>query len=404
MLDELTSPSTREVFEAQENVRSGGSRSKRSILACDKYAFLAEPLASIAKAKLGDPGYLVKGLIPSSGLHVLYGAPGLGKSFLALDLALHVAAGKKWAGRKVNPEGSGVVYVAAEGSRAFRRRIQVAMKERGINDKASFLLVTKAPNLAERQKLDAFVDEIQEQCAARKITPRLIILDTLARSTLGLDESSSRDMGLFVENAAKLSLAFDEAVIMPVHHTGKDVERGMRGSSALNGAADAVWQLRLDDRGLNFYVEKMKDGPSGFTVRFSLHQVSCGLDRDNEEITTQVVAFPQDPVSKEAPPIKAKRTTSVDAALALLAEAIRSSGRTAKDGAPSNAGRAKAILAEELYKIIIPQLMGGKGYKDEKSAKMVFQRSLRSLVEKDKLCAENNWFWLSADTGLDVPF
>ncbi len=404
MLDEERSSYSRDETETHHEERSTSGRAKHGGGPSEKYAFHAEPLRSIARSKLEDPGYLVKGLMPSSGLHVLYGPPGLGKSFLALDVALHVAAGKSWAGKKVSADRPGVIYVAAEGSRAFKRRVKVAMKERGIDDKAPFLLVTRAPNLADRRKLDVFIDELKEQCAAQAFKPRLIILDTLARSSLGLDESSSKDMGFFVENAAKLSREFAEALIMPVHHTGKDVDKGMRGSSALNGAADAVWQLRQDDRGLNFYVEKMKDGPSGLTVRFSLVQVACGRDRDGDPITTQVVAFPEDPVTKEVPAASVKRTKREDATLQLIADALRSSGRTTKQGAPKAVSGLKALLAEKLYEIVVPLTMAGKAYKSEREARVALQTSLRKLVAEDRLRTENGWYWLAVEKLEDVPF
>lgn len=47
--------------------------------------------------------WAVKGLIPQRGLFVLYGHSGTGKSFLLVDMLLHIACGMEWAGRKVEP-------------------------------------------------------------------------------------------------------------------------------------------------------------------------------------------------------------------------------------------------------------------------------------------------------------
>ena len=46
--------------------------------------------------------YLVKGLIPNSGLSVIWGPPKSGKSFWTFDLVMHVALGWKYRGRRVH--------------------------------------------------------------------------------------------------------------------------------------------------------------------------------------------------------------------------------------------------------------------------------------------------------------
>jgi hypothetical protein len=74
-----------------------------------------------------DPPYLVKGLLPREGLIVVWGPPKCGKSFWVFDLALHVALGWEYRGRRVQV--GTVCYVACEGegglgarSEAFRQR------------------------------------------------------------------------------------------------------------------------------------------------------------------------------------------------------------------------------------------------------------------------------------------
>ena len=49
------------------------------------------------------PVWLIKGLLPATGLAVTYGPSGSGKSFLALDAALHIAGGRAWAGASGSP-------------------------------------------------------------------------------------------------------------------------------------------------------------------------------------------------------------------------------------------------------------------------------------------------------------
>ena len=65
--------------------------------------------------------YLVKGIIETAAVALIYGESGCGKTFLTLDLALHVAAGWEWFGRKVRQ--GRVVYVAAEAGASIERRV-----------------------------------------------------------------------------------------------------------------------------------------------------------------------------------------------------------------------------------------------------------------------------------------
>jgi RecA-family ATPase len=92
-----------------------------------------------------------------------------------------------------------------------------------------------------------------------------VVIDTLARNAVGIDENSARDMGRVVSYADRLRERLGAAVLL-VHHSRKNQEGRpvMRGSSALNGAADMVAQVDKDgddDARLVLVCDKMKDGP-----------------------------------------------------------------------------------------------------------------------------------------------
>ena len=62
-----------------------------------------------------DPEALIDGRIPAGGSVVLVGPPGVGKTFVGLDLGLSVATGRRWLGADVGRSGP-VVYMAADGA------------------------------------------------------------------------------------------------------------------------------------------------------------------------------------------------------------------------------------------------------------------------------------------------
>ncbi len=78
---------------------------------------------------LPDPEWLIENLLVKGSFAVLFGAPGVGKSFLALSWALSLAAGKPWLDRAVI--GGPVVYIAAEGFGGLKLRVAVLLSHEG---------------------------------------------------------------------------------------------------------------------------------------------------------------------------------------------------------------------------------------------------------------------------------
>jgi hypothetical protein len=65
--------------------------------------------------------YLIRDVLPASGLTIMWGAPKSGKSFLAFDMSMYVSLGWVYRGHRVRQ--GAVVYAALEGGHGFRRRI-----------------------------------------------------------------------------------------------------------------------------------------------------------------------------------------------------------------------------------------------------------------------------------------
>lgn len=87
----------------------------------------------------------------------------------------------------------------------------------------------------------------------------LIIIDTLARAAAGLDENSARDMGYFIQRMDYIKNQLNTSILL-IHHCGKDMSVGMRGSTSLLSAADTSIKIDKFNDKIRFYVEKQKDG------------------------------------------------------------------------------------------------------------------------------------------------
>jgi len=335
--------------------------------------FALEPLADIEPILTGS--WLIKGLLPSHGLAVVYGPPGCGKSFVTLDAALHVAVGRSWAGCKV--KAGGVVYIASEGGAGFRKRVAAARREHRIDPAAPFALVTTAPNLGTAQgDVPDLVRSIREQCQALGWKVTVVVLDTLARSIPGADENSARDLGFFIANADAIARELGVVVIV-VHHAGKAADRGMRGSSALHGAADAEWEVSAADAGRLVKVVKMKDGADDLALGFDLVSVEVGRDEDGDPVTTCIVDIhvarkQKETSSVKREPLKGQRAEFVKA----VRRAIADMGEIppACENVPA---RVKCVSRQQLT--LYADKLGFLGDLAPKSKRSTLDRHIRTL-------------------------
>lgn len=227
--------------------------------------------------------WLIKRVIPQAEVGVLYGPPGAGKSFLITDLAVAVASGTDWRGRKA-AQGT-VAYIVAEGAGGFRLRLQALSEHSGVDLAALPLeILDDAPNLLEKKDTTDLV-------ASLRTLPglKLIVVDTLAQTTPGANENSGEDMGRALGHCKALHRATG-AMVMLVAHSGKDEARGVRGWSGIRGAVDVEIQVERSDKYRAATITKMKDGSGeGDEFAFGLHTVTLGTDADGDEITSCVV-------------------------------------------------------------------------------------------------------------------
>jgi hypothetical protein len=107
--------------------------------------------------------------------------------------------------------------------------------------------------------------------------------------TLGLEENSSKEMGLWVEGVRKLREASGGCVLV-VHHTGRN-GGDARGSSAIDAAQDMEWKVERKPGRLQATLkcEKSKDGDDRTRFTFAMDVVVVGKDEDGQEITSLVL-------------------------------------------------------------------------------------------------------------------
>lgn len=203
--------------------------------------------------------WLVHDYLEQSALAVLFGPRGKGKSFLALDLACCVATGKPFHGLEVQQ--GAVFYSAGEGLQGLARRVRAWSLHNAISlDKVPLYISKGAAELDHSTQAARVAETIQLLVEAYGQIPALIIIDTFARN-FGDDENSAADVGHFIREVDRHLRRNWNASVLILHHSGKDGERGARGSSALKGAVDVEYELsRNAKEGLiTLTARKMKD-------------------------------------------------------------------------------------------------------------------------------------------------
>lgn len=230
--------------------------------------------------------YLVKGVLPAGCLAVIFGESGSGKTFFASDLALHIAAELRWRDKRTN--GGLVIYVAAEAAGSVSARVAAWRKANPLISSAPFAVLPGAINLMHRQSVDGLIADILEAAERLKVKPALVVFDTFARCIAGADENSAADVGEAVAACDEIRAA-TEATVAVVHHSGKDVARGARGSSALRAAVDVEISVEGLTGTRTATVTKSRDGETGERFAFDLEPVPLGINADGDPVSSLIV-------------------------------------------------------------------------------------------------------------------
>ena len=334
--------------------------------------------------------WLIKGLLGHNELSIIHAPSGGGKSFFALDLAAHVASGLDWFDHVTRP--GPVLYVAAEGAAGFRNRRKAWLKAH--EDIARPPLVTLERGLdllaPAGDGLEVVQEAVNEIKDATGEPVGLIVLDTLSRMMPGGVDSEPRDVKAFLENAERLR-ADTGAHILIIHHSGKDTDRGMRGSSMLRDYADTVIEIKggEDDGPLRAIVQKQKDGEDGRQYRFNLLQSTVGEDEDGDKVSTCVL----DPIGASAGNEAGKRPRLSDRnefARRCLADLLAGDGVT--DVTVRKTGRVTRCVTVETWKAALRDSLA---MENDAAFRQAWARIKDKLLKSLYIGIEGEWVWLA---------
>lgn len=216
------------------SVASSREKGKKYFSVVDGETLMTKPLDPIR--------FFISSLLPQ-GLHILAGAPKVGKSWLALWLCLQIAKGEPvWNYQTVK---STTLYLCLEDSYS---RIQNRLFD--ITDDAPpsiyFSILAEGIEKGLEEQIENFVTEHPDTS--------MIVIDTLQKvRSLSNDNAYANDyhdLGILKTLADKLGIA-----ILLIHHLRKQLDDDpmnmVSGTTAITGAVDSSFVLKQDKRGSN---------------------------------------------------------------------------------------------------------------------------------------------------------
>ncbi|WP_162255236.1 MULTISPECIES: helicase RepA family protein [unclassified Lysobacter] len=286
--------------------------------------------------------WLVRNYVEADSLALMFGDPGCGKSFAAIDLACCIATGTSWHGNKTTQ--GAVFYIAGEGQNGLARRFVAWSQHNSIPLAGAPLFVSQRPaQLCSAAAAAEVANAVGGLEAVTGHKPALIVIDTLARNFGGADENSAQDMGSFIANLDAFLRAKWRATVLIVHHSGHADKSRARGSTALKGALDAEYALTKDESGVvRIDATKMKDAEQPAPLAFKLETVTLDGLTDDEGKPITSAALWSVPHVAPAKAGKTGRGRNQTLALSILAELFdERRARLERGGFDANAARVK---------------------------------------------------------------
>ena len=255
--------------------------------------------------------WLIDALWGRQAVGIIGGEPKCGKSFLALDIAVAVAAGVPCLRRfEADQRGPVLMFAAEDAGHIVRSRLKGIARAAGADFDTLDIAVIDVPVL----RLDHRSDRQRLEETVQRIRPRLVLLDPLVRLH-GVDENAVADIAPILGFLRDLQRRFETAVLL-VHHSRKSGAtrpgQALRGTSELHAWGDSNLYLRRRNnqivmtvehraaRGLNDIEIELADDGQGAALRLR-RQVpveAVPTPQTAEQRIVEVLAEAENPLSQ----------------------------------------------------------------------------------------------------------
>lgn len=335
-----------------------------------------------ALRRLPDMDWRIDHVLPRTGIGLIIGQSGAGKSFAAIDLLARVSLGQNWFGHDTRP--CKAVYCALEGRAGIKRRIEAWERHYGHEMPDNFAVVLDSLKLTEGDDVHELAHAILEAGGEGG----LIVIDTLAQAGPGIDENSSADMGLLIEALQRLQ-GLTDGMVLAVHHMGKDTSRGARGHSSLYAACDAVLAVSASPQTIstdNANGGKSKDAEP-VTHGFDLESVTLHITDDGQEIAGAVL------VERNSTPKASLPKEPKGGNVKIVWDKLGAMLREAGDIRPSDAPDALPVGRPTVRLDAVIEQIGPQLPVDAKRQTERTNSAITSLINSGHITHMSGWIW-----------
>jgi hypothetical protein len=248
------------------------------------------------------PKYLVKNLLPETGVGLLSGQSGTYKSFVAIKLAGAIATGQPFAGHAIKRQGAVLIF-ASEGAGELPIRLDALSEAEHGGQVLPVYYCSAGVRLLDRTSVASVIATAKAVAGDAQrdygLPLTTIIFDTVIAAAQFAKSGDENDAAV----GQKLMTALGEisritgTFVLGVDHFGKAVETGTRGTSAKEAAADVVLALLADKAqsgevtAPRLCIRKRRSGPAGVEHPFTVKSVRLGQDEDGDEVTSLAIEF-----------------------------------------------------------------------------------------------------------------
>ncbi len=273
--------------------------------------------------------WIIKGWIPDQATSMVYGESGVGKTFITLDMACHIACGMEWHGHKI--KAGTVIYMAGEGNYGLRQRVKAWCLKYQVSQLDNLYISNRGIDMDSPVAAAKIINAVRE-ATNEPITA--VFVDTVNNHMSG-DENSARDTRNMFNACKIVASALGSSVILN-HHTGHsgEAKTRARGSSAWKASLDAaVLVSGIEDGLIEVSCTKMKDAEPPKSFYGKLEQIDLGWpDEDGSAIMGAVFTMENGVVREEKPASKKPAKHNENLRIMELAW-IKASGET-RQGKP----------------------------------------------------------------------
>lgn len=193
-----------------------------------------------------DLDWVAEHVVYRDGLTFIVGPAGSGKTFLALDMAAHLASPvSDWHGWTIRTEPQRVAYIINESRQGFYHRAMMSVYAnslpREIVNQHLLIIPHTLSLFTSPETVGSDMDRLNRTLQAFK--PDLVIMDIFARMTRGGNENQQEDMQKAIGQIEDIKKTHNSPIVC-LHHTNKQGE--IRGSTILTDYPDHVLLLKPD--------------------------------------------------------------------------------------------------------------------------------------------------------------